>query len=298
VEEKQEVIPPEVEEQPTKEEQPAEQNPPEQSDPPQEVKEPAEGTDPLSTIAGALAEGKPEKQDHFVEKTRQKREAKNAQAEVDDHGGDWRFLKDKSGRYWSAEICSAKIDPVTSIPRKTKTGLWELQRGKTKADRNKLPKRPPNIEAKMENAAAEADAQAAAVAEQQEIEARAAMYVKGFLSLHRAALSQYSCEEAVTQVMDYSFGEGKHKITVSQVLEMFGTKMMIKRGGGPEPSPELVFLGGLGVSTAAVIFHPTQEKRRETAKEKLGLWWYRLRNRGKKPQKKPEQQQQQQGGRA
>ena len=54
--------------------------------------------------------------------------------------------------------------------------------------------------------------------------------------------------------------------------------MMVKRGGGVAPPPELIFLGGLAVSGLAMYFHPSKPERKATVLEKVGLLWHRRKN--------------------
>jgi len=267
------------------EKQPAE--PEQRPEPLEPVKpEPAEVKNQVAEIGAALTGGKAEKQEHFTAKVKEKRAKEKAAAEVEQAGGDWRYLKDSSGRYWSPDICAAAVDPKTGVPKKTTRGLWVLQRGKTKSDRNKLPKRPPNNEAQAQKATAEAEAQQAAEVAAAAVQQRSILYTRAFLSAHKALLSSLSGEKAVSDILGFKIGEGQYSVTVSSLLETAGVSMMVESGGGVELKPRTLFIGGIAATTLACYFHPSKPERKESLKEKAGLLWYRLRNRKKQEPKK------------
>lgn len=245
--------------------------------------------DPFEQIGESLSAAKPEKQDYFVKALKEKKELEADQKTAADAGQDWQFLKDSDGRYWSADLCENKADPKTGLPVKTASGLWKLKRGVKSAERKKLPKRPPNIKKKMENAEAEAEAQRAAEAEAARIQQSAIMTTKAVLAGHSAILSQVSGEKAVKDVMGYQIGEGQFKVRISDLLEASGVEMMVKRGGGVSLPPEAIFIGGLGITAGAVYFHPDRPERRATVKEKAGVIWRRLWNGKKNAKVKNEQ---------
>lgn len=254
---------------------------------PEVIAEPEPGAadpslDPFAEMADSLTAAKPVKQDHFVEATKQKRELENDKNEVEQNGQDWRFLKDKSGRYWSADICENKADPKTGLPAKTASGLWKLKRSATSKDRKKLPKKPPNIEAQQAQADEAQAVQISAEAEAASIQQSSIMTVKAIMAGYKAMFSKVSGEKAVSDVMGYQIGEGQFKVSVSDLIEVSGVEMFVKRGGGYSPPPELTFLGGLGVAGVAMYFHPSKPERKATLTEKAGVLWRRVWNRKKK----------------
>lgn len=270
-------------------ENPDQKAPPNGDEPatPDPEKTPVPGVDLSAEIAGALSEGKPEKQPHFTEKVQQQRALKNAQAEVDEIGGDWRYLKDKSGRYWSPDVCVAAIDPKTGQPKQSARGLWVLQRGKTAADRKKLPKRPPNNEAQAEKATAEAQAQVDAETQAQEIQAKAAVNAGALLAGYIEVSKMMNGPETVKTVMEKSLGTDQHKVSVYQLHEFSLQRYLIEKNGGPSLSPGIQLLLCFGLSSAAMFF--SQEKRRATVKERAGLWFHRFRQKRNGDQGEPEQ---------
>lgn len=251
--------------------------PVEKTPPPEKKEEPAAvpiNNDSFNSMADNLSGAKPEKQPHFVQTVKENREKKERE-KIMGESQDFRFLKDKSGRYWNGEYCSNNVDLKTGEPEKMASGLWKLKRGIKSADRKKLSKRPPNIDAKMEKAQEQEDAEQAAALVQQ----NAIMSTQAILAGHRAIMSQVSGEKAVSDVMNYEIGEGQFKVKVSQLLEASGVEMMVKRGGGPQLSPEVIFIGGLTATTGMIYFK--KEERRETVKEKMGLFFHRMKNKKK-----------------
>ncbi len=291
-------IPPETKE-PT-EKQHSENQPPEEKPPAAdpilpEEKEIAGADDHIEEIARSLEDAKPEKQDHFVKATQEKRTIEQDQKTAAEAGQDWRFLKDSSGCYWHPDYCENKADPKTGIPPKTARGFWKLKRSAKASDRKKLPKRPPNIQQKVDNADAAEQVQASAEAEAAAIQQKAILTTKAILAGHSAIMSQVSGEKAVKEVMNYEIGQGQFKVKVYDLIEASGVEMMIKRGGGPRLSPEAIFFGGLLTTTGVIVFHPDRPERRQSFWEWVGIRWHRLKGwlSGKRTAEKPEQEKEQ-----
>lgn len=273
-----------------KQEIPATEEPPPEtptSEPvPEPEAEPATGTDPFSKIGTALLDAKPEENPHYSGVLAEKIERKNAEKELEASGGDWRLQKDSNGHYWDPNVCTGKVDPKTGLPEKGAKGAWKLRKGVKAAERKKLKKTAPKIEEL--DSVVEDQAALNEQRQHEEIMQRSVVRAAGFVKGYRTLLAQYSSEKAVRDIFDFPIGAGDIKVTPAQIWENSLVSVLAKHGGGPEIAPEIIAVGGGAALGGATLLHPSQEKRRATLKEKIGVFWYRLKNRGKK---KPEKNQ-------
>ena len=241
--------------------------------------------DPLQAIGAGLVADWPEPVDHFVDATKDRAAAteKEQQASMDPLQ-----IKDKNGHYFNPELCVVGED---GLPVFTKSGLFDLKR---RVKRSQLKKRPlqPDDQKEVRQQIEEQRAVADAAETAARVAMNSNMLMAGYVQLNSFINTPDVVESVLGHVLaNVKDANGKeHKFSVYDIHQLSVERVLASINGGPEINPIVQLLGVFAVSSVAMFLHRKHEKRRQSFKETLVLWWLRIRGKKKVQKVAPQQE--------